>query len=278
MAKAKNCELFKQWDNQTIDKYGFIPLSDMILPETKNTKYLSLATIFDIHRSIVDTKTHNFMETQIEIESELNPDVWDKYLKNYWDKQLPLLIWYGFPLDFDTASPLQHKETNHASAKLFAKDVSHYLQEEMSFKAILGPFDAPPIEHLHISPFMTRPKPSSDHRRVIIDLSFPKGQSVNQGMSSDQYLNTSFILSLPTIDNITQKIHKYGKGSVIYKIDISRAFRHVKIDPDSYFLLDLKLDKYYRDTCLPFGYRHGSAIFQQIQTQLGTLWPKLVTL
>ena len=157
VAKAKNCELFKQWDNQTIDKYGFIPLSEMTLPETKNSKNSSLATIFDIHRSIVDTKTHNFMEAQIEIESQLNPDAWDKYLKNYWDKQLPLLIRYGFPLDFDMASPLQHQETNHASAKLFANDVSHYLQEKMSFKAILGPFDALPIENLHISPFMTRP-------------------------------------------------------------------------------------------------------------------------
>ena len=263
VAKAQNCKLFKEWDSQTIDKYGFIPLSEMILPKT-NRKNLSLATIFDIHRSIVDTNNHNFMEAQIEIESQLNPDAWDKYLENYWDKQLPLLIRYGFPLDFNPASPLQHQEINHASANLFTKDVAHYLQEETSFKAILGPFDAPPIENLHISPFMTRPKPSSDHRRVIIDLSFPKGQSVNQGVSSEQYLNTAFILSLPTIDNITQKICKYGKGSLIYKIDISRAFRHVKIDPDSYFLLGLKLDKYYLDTCIPFGYRHGSAICQRI--------------
>ena len=83
MAKAKNCKLFKDWDNQTIDKYGFIPLSEMILPKTKNSKNLSLATIFDIHRSIVDTNTHNFMEAQIEIKSQLNPDAWDKYLRNY---------------------------------------------------------------------------------------------------------------------------------------------------------------------------------------------------
>ena len=263
VAKAKNCKSFKDWDSQTSDKYGFIPLSDMILPK-KNRKNSSLATIFDIHRSIVDTNTHNFMEAQIEIKSQLNPDAWDKYLQNYWDQQLPLLIRYGFPLDFNPASPLHHEEINHASANLFVQDVAHYLQEETSFTAILGPFDSPPIKNMHISPFMTRPKPSSDHRRVIIDLSYPKGQSVNQGVSSEQYLNTAFILSLPTIDNITQKIRKYGKGSLIYKIDISRAFRHVKIDPDSYFLLGLKLDKYFLDTCLPFGYRHGSAIFQRI--------------
>ena len=274
MAKAKNCKIFKDWDNQTTDKYGFIPLSEMMLPKTKHCKNSSLATIFDIHRSVVDTNTHNFMEAQTEIQSQLNPGAWDKYLKNYWDQQLLLLTQYGFPLDFNSASPLQHEETNHASAKLFPKDVAHYLQEETSFKAILGPFDAPPIKNLHISPFMTRPKPSSDHRRVIIDLSFPKGQSVNQGVPSDEYLNTSFILSLPTIDNITQKIRRYGKGSLIYKIDISRAFRHVKIDPASYFLLGLKLDKHYLDTCLPFGYRHGSAIFQRITDSIRYIMAK----
>ena len=120
----------------------------MMLPKTKHCKNSSLATIFDIHRSIVDTNTHNFMEAQIEIQSQLNPDAWDKYLKNYWDQQLLLLIRYGFPLEFNPVSPLQHEETNHASAKLFPKDIAHYLQEETSFKAILGPFDAPPIKKL----------------------------------------------------------------------------------------------------------------------------------
>ena len=68
VAKAKNCKLFKDWDKQTSDKYGFIPLSEMVLPE-KNNKNSSLATIFNIHRTIVDSNTHNFMGAQIEIES-----------------------------------------------------------------------------------------------------------------------------------------------------------------------------------------------------------------
>ena len=107
--------------------------------------------------------------------------------------------------------------------------MEHYLNEEASFGAILGLFDAPPISNLHISPFMTGPKSTAEHKRVIIDLSFPKGNSVNSGVSSDHYLNTSFILPLPTIDNITQKVRKFGKGSLIYKIYISRAFRHIKL-------------------------------------------------
>ena len=63
---------------------------------------------------------------------------------------------------------------------------------------------------------------------------------------------------------ITNKVTKFGKGSLLYKIDISRAFRHIKIDPRDYFLLGLRHKDYYLDTCLPFGFRHGSGIFQRL--------------
>ena len=49
---------------------------------------------------------------------------------------------------------------------------------------------------------------------------------------------------------------------MIFKIDISRVFRHVKVDPRDYPLLGLTLDSHFFYTCVPFGYRHGSAIFQ----------------
>ena len=51
---------------------------------------------------------------------------------------------------------------------------------------------------------------------------------------------------------------------MIYKIDIKRAFRHVKLDPRDYDLLGLRQDKWFLDTCLPFGFRHGSALFQHL--------------
>ena len=85
---------------------------------------------------------------------------------------------------------------------------------------------------------------------------------VNSEISKDSYLGTDFILTLPSIDHITSKVKKFGKGSLLYKIDISRAFRHVKIDPRDYFLL--KHENYFFDTCLPFGYRHGSGIFTRL--------------
>ena len=90
-----------------------------------------------------------------------------------------------------------------------------------------------------------------------MDLSFPHGLAVNSKINKDSYLGMNFILTLPSIDHITSKVKKLGRGSLLYKIDISRAFRHVKIDPRDYFLLGLRHKNYFFDTCLPFGYRHG---------------------
>ena len=64
---------------------------------------------------------------------------------------------------------------------------------------ILGPFKQPPIYHLYTSPFMTWDKPNSVHRRVIIDLSWPLGESVNAGVPTDKYLGTEFILTYPSV-------------------------------------------------------------------------------
>ena len=48
----------------------------------------------------------------------------------------------------------------------------------------------------------------------------------------------------------------------MFKVDISRAFRHLKIDPGDLDLLGLCHNKYFIDGSLPFGFRHGSTFFQ----------------
>ena len=48
-----------------------------------------------------------------------------------------------------------------------------------------------------------------------------------------------------------------------YKVNISHAFWHVRIDPQDFDLLGLKLrNATLFDTCLKFGSRHGTQIFQ----------------
>ena len=61
-------------------------------------------------------------------------------------------------------------------------------------------------------------------------------------MSSDKYLGTEFVLTYPTIDDVTRQVLKRGKGCHIFTIDISRAFRHIPIDPRDINLLGLFLE------------------------------------
>ena len=87
---------------------------------------------------------------------------------------------------------------------------------------------------------------------------------MNVGSQKDIYLGTPFALKLPAIDHITKCIKSLGRGCMIYKIDIKRAFRHVKLDPKDYDLLGLCQNNWFLDTCLLFGFRHRSALFQRL--------------
>ena len=96
IAEAKNKKTFQLWDKQTQDKYGFIPLGDQILPE-KNKINLDMRKF---HQAVKNSNKYNFMDAQIEVPSQLNPDVWEDHLTEYWDKQLCFFIRYGFSLRF----------------------------------------------------------------------------------------------------------------------------------------------------------------------------------
>ena len=95
-----------------------------------------------------------------------------------------------------------------------------------------------------------------------MDLSWPKGCSVNDGVKRDQYLGTYFTLHYPFLDNIANALKQLGPQALVYKIDISRAFRHLTNDPGNIDLLGLKHCNYFIDGSLTFGFRHGSVLFQ----------------
>ena len=94
---------------------------------------------------------------------------------------------------------LKHEKENHKSASEFPKHVTKYIEEEKAFGATIGPFERVPFKDLHYSPFKTRNKPDSDNRRVILDLSWPRGESVNSGIEKNGYMGLDFKLTFPGI-------------------------------------------------------------------------------
>ena len=110
---------------------------------------------------------------------------------------------------------------------------------------------------------MTRAKQNSDKRHTIMDLSWPKGASVNDAICKFKYLDSYFTLPYPSIDHIIKRIKEFGPGALLYKVDISRAFRHIRIDPGDIDLLGTCHNKPFFDGSLPFVFRHGSGIFKR---------------
>ena len=157
-----------------------------------------------MHKLVRASGCPNFWGLQIPVQLDLNIPAWRSYLKNYWDQQLVDLLEFRFPLVFNRDSDLVSTEENHASATQVSEHVDEYIQEELSHNAMLGPCDKKPVA-LHVSPFMTREKQDSHLRHTIVDLSWPKGQSVNSDVSKDVYLSTKFLLNYPSVDDIIQR-------------------------------------------------------------------------
>ena len=198
--------------------------------------------------------------------------------RDYWDYQLPYFLKFGFPLDFphEKENLLQSTEESHSSADKFSSHVKRYLDTEMQHKAIFGPYMDPPYGNsTHVSPFMSREKPDSDNRRIIIDLSWPLGASVNSFTTSNVYLNIAYKLQYPTIDNIMNTFIKLGPGTFLYKVDLSRAFRQLRIDPIDFNLLCLKWEsRYFSDTFCLLGHRGGSTACTRLSYFFGYLMRK----
>ena len=82
-------------------------------------------------------------------------------------------------------------------------------------------------------------------RRVILDLSYPRGHSINSHVDANKFDDSAFVLKF------------------LFKIDVARAFRNLRVDPVDSLKFGIKWNGgYYADLEVTFGWTHGSASFQ----------------
>ena len=99
---------------------------------------------------------------------------------------------------------------------------------------------------------------------MIHHLSAPEGTSVNDGITKEEYS-----LKYITIDNAISKIMRLGRGTLLAKFDIRRAFRLCPVHPDDWHLLGVKWqNQLYYDRVLPFGLRSSPFIFNEVADAL----------
>ena len=208
---------------------------------------------------------------KIPIETHWNIELLEALLTDYHDKDLIEWMRYGWPVGrLPTLPDPQITFKNHKSATDYPEALDKYIQKEDSYNAIIGALDSIPFtSHLGISPLSTTPKKESEDRRIILDLSYPPGGSVNDGIIKDNYLGFEAKLHFPKTDDYAQRIHRLGKGALMFKIDLHRYFRQLNLDPGDYSLIGyIVRGKLYFDKMAPMGVRTGPYIAQRISSAI----------
>ena len=120
-------------------------------------------------------------------------------------------FWIGFRV---AAVQLKARKTNMPSVLDHPEVVTEYIKEEVQANRMHRVDDAV-AEKVHCSPFGVIPKKNKPNKwRLILDLSSPDGQSVNDGIDKD-LVSLSYI----SIDNVAAVIRRAGKGALLGKMD-----------------------------------------------------------
>ena len=149
----------------------------------------------------------------------------------------------GFRLGFSRTTHLQSVYRNHPSSTENQQTTTDHLSSEREAGRIVGPLPSPTWPHIHVSPMGLVPKNHSDRWRLIVDLSSPRGHSVNDGISSDLCS-----LRYVSLDNATEIVMGLGRSALLIKFNLSNAYRIVPVHPDDQPLLGISWqDEVYMD-------------------------------
>ncbi|XP_058876991.1 uncharacterized protein LOC131731955 [Acipenser ruthenus] len=145
--------------------------------------------------------------------------------------------------------------------------VSSLLQAEVDKGFMVGPFAAPPFTTFRINPIGIATCKYSGKKRLIIDLSAPRGSytcSINSLISSEE-----FALHYIKLSDTIHFIKIAGHGAWLAKADISDAFKVMPIHPSLRYLFGVCwADKFYFSTQLTFGCRSSPKIFDSLSEAL----------
>ena len=172
----------------------------------------------------------------------------------------------GFRIGFARHKPLRNAASNMLSAMQHPEQIDEYLEKELRLGRMLGPFrDLGGLPLVHISRFGVIPKGHNTGKwRLITDLSFPPGNSVNDGIDP-----AICSLRYTTVEDVASVAAQLGPHTLMAKIDIESAYRLIPVHPEDRFLLGVNWrDQVYIDPMLPFGLRSAPKIFNAVADAL----------
>ena len=184
----------------------------------------------------------------------LRPAAWQKYLARHPDQRFACYILSGIQQGFHigvdhTSFRPQGAGRNLRSVTQTRQIVEQHIQEESQAFRLRGPLPPQLAAVCHTSPIGLIPKSNQPGKwRLIVDLSSPAGASVNDAIDSGLCS-----LQYASVESAARMAQQLGRGALLAKLDLRKAYRVVPVRPDDHALLGIKWEsRVYIDTALPF--------------------------
>ena len=137
----------------------------------------------------------------------------------------------GFPLHFQGIRESSQNK-NLLSVIQNPTVVDAKIAKELAAGRLAGPFVSPPMSPFIVSPLGVVSKKPPEEFRLTHHWSFPKGASVNDGISHE-----NSTVCYATFGDAIRCMKLAGRGWSLAKTDIKNAFRIIPIQSDDYGLL-----------------------------------------
>ena len=118
-ANRFNCVDYNNCVAQMGSPLGCTPLTPLTFYTGPPVQWQNIPDVLQAHKIITPSSVPNFLSARIPIQRQLHTDNWEKYLIDYWDKQLVDLLRFGFPSDFDRNLQLQTTPTITSQLRRF---------------------------------------------------------------------------------------------------------------------------------------------------------------
>lgn len=207
----------------------------------------------------------------VEVPRQLNLALFEHHLTNHPDTSFANRVLdhltNGARIGY-TGSRCARVRKNWPSAINNIQAVAAIIHDDVRRGRKVGPFPTPPFATFVGSPMGAIPKKLSDSVRIVHDLSFPPGVSINDSIPKDlcsvQYM---------ALDDAIRRIVTSGTGTLMAKLDLKDAYKHIVVHPDDWDLLGLTLHQngqtqYFVDVTLPFGLSSAPRIFTEVADAL----------
>ena len=203
-----------------------------------------------------------------QVSTPLSGTAWELALASHpdreWVETLISGIQHGFRLGLQPRAACRSSRSNHPSAASHSEVVSTYLQRQVAAGYMLGPLDPALCQGVVISSLGVVPKSTPGKFRVIVDLSSPATQSVN-----DQLHREWCHVAYASVDDAAILLHALGPGAQMAKLDIRDAYRIIPVHPEERTFLGVQWNNsVYVDCQLPFGLASAPAIFNALADAL----------